>query len=198
MRTVSEGTERSLVTGHRGLICPGLDDRWIHLRLGTGCVRVRRLRQQRSAGGPYCRMGLQTGGHAVIGRASCPKLALLPFPLPIPRGYNAVFFGAERDMAPHSVGPGQLVRRVLVRWMAGSTPSAEESWATVAAGRAPCWFAIRVPSVWRRRAVMRPKVRQPRSNSPETALRFRSCLPFRSCGTVGHQQRTTVTGQYSE
>jgi len=46
-----------------------------------------------------------------------------------------------------------------VRWMAGSTPAAEEIWATSAAGRVSWRLTIKVPSVWRRRVVIRTQVR---------------------------------------
>ena len=46
-----------------------------------------------------------------------------------------------------------------MRWMAGSTPAAEEIAATSAAGRVSCRLTIKVPSVWRRRVVIRTQVR---------------------------------------
>ena len=46
-----------------------------------------------------------------------------------------IFLSADSNMALHFVRFCQLVRRVLVRWMAGSTPAAEEIAATSAAGR---------------------------------------------------------------
>ena len=64
-------------------------------------------------------------------------------------------------MAPHFVRFCQLVRRVLVRWMAGSTPAAEEIAATSAAGRVSWRLTIKEPSVWRRRVVIRTQVRMP-------------------------------------
>ena len=63
-------------------------------------------------------------------------------------------------MAPHFVGFCQLVRRALLRWMAGSTPAAEEISAPSAAGRVSWRLTITVPSVWRRRVVIRTQVRR--------------------------------------
>ena len=62
-------------------------------------------------------------------------------------------------MALHFVRFCQLVSRVLVRWMAGSTPAAEEIAATSAAGRVSWPLTINVPSACRRRVVTRTQVR---------------------------------------
>ena len=49
-------------------------------------------------------------------------------------------------MAPHFVRLCQLVRRILVRWMAGSTPATEEISATSAAGRVVIRTQVRMLS----------------------------------------------------
>ena len=58
-------------------------------------------------------------------------------------------------MAPHSVGFRQIVRQVLVRWMASSGPDDDESWTASAAGRMSWRLTSGMPSDWQRRVVIR-------------------------------------------
>ncbi len=71
-----------------------------------------------------------------------------------------MFFSADFNMARYFVGFCQLVRRALLRWMAGSTAAAEEISAPSAAGRVSWRLTINVASVWRRRVVIRTQLRR--------------------------------------
>ena len=60
----------------------------------------------------------------------------------------------------HFVGFCQLVKRALLRWMAGSTAAAEEISAPSVVGRMSWRLTINVASVWRRRVVIRTQLRR--------------------------------------